>query len=100
MARKGSSCVDGVSLTGHAIDDSGVEVALIPHTIEHTAFAQAKAGDAVNLEIDLVARYVERLLTAGAGACASPRSPNWSKNCAPGVWSWSSTTRTARTRAT
>src|SRR3546814_8927102 len=53
IARKGSICVDGVSLTVNAIDDSGFEVALIPHTIEHTAFAQAKAGDAVNLEIDL-----------------------------------------------
>src|SRR3546814_10184688 len=44
IARKGSICVDGVSLTVNAIDDSGFEVALIPHTIEHTAFAQAKAG--------------------------------------------------------
>jgi riboflavin synthase len=68
IARKGSICVDGVSLTVNAVDDNGFEVALIPHTIEHTAFAHAKAGDAVNLEIDLVARYVERLLTAGAGA--------------------------------
>src|SRR3546814_10369974 len=42
IARKGSICVDGVSLTVNAIDDSGFEVALIPHTIEHTAFAQAK----------------------------------------------------------
>ena len=68
IAKKGSICVDGVSLTVNAVDDEGFEVALIPHTIEHTAFAQAKAGDAVNLEIDLVARYVERLLAAGAGA--------------------------------
>jgi riboflavin synthase len=46
-------------------------VALIPHTVAHTAFAQTTVGDAVNLEIDLVARYVERLLgadSAGAGA--------------------------------
>ena len=62
IAKKGSICVDGVSLTVNAVDDDGFEVALIPHTIEHTAFAQAKAGDTVNLEIDLVARYVERLL--------------------------------------
>ena len=68
IAKKGSICVDGVSLTVNAVDDDGFEVALIPHTIEHTAFAQAKAGDTVNLEIDLVARYVERLLAAGAGA--------------------------------
>lgn len=68
IARKGSICVDGVSLTVNAVDDDGFEVALIPHTIGHTAFARAKAGDAVNLEIDLVARYVERLLSAGAPA--------------------------------
>jgi riboflavin synthase len=62
IARKGSICVDGVSLTVNAVDAAGFEVALIPHTVTHTAFAQAKIGDAVNLEIDLVARYVERLL--------------------------------------
>ena len=42
---------------------AGFEVALVPHTIAHTAFSQTAAGDAVNLEVDLVARYVERLLT-------------------------------------
>jgi len=62
IAKKGSICVDGVSLTVNEVDDEGFEVALIPHTVAHTAFAQTKAGDAVNLEIDLVARYVERLL--------------------------------------
>jgi riboflavin synthase len=66
IARKGSICVDGVSLTVNAVDDAGFDVALIPHTVANTAFAQTKAGDAVNLEIDLVARYVERLLSAGA----------------------------------
>ncbi|MFC5577178.1 riboflavin synthase [Lysobacter niabensis] len=62
VAKKGSICVDGVSLTVNEVDAQGFEVALIPHTVTHTAFAQAKPGDAVNLEIDLVARYVERLL--------------------------------------
>lgn len=62
VAKKGSICVDGVSLTVNEVDAEGFEVALIPHTVAHTAFAQAKPGDAVNLEIDLVARYVERLL--------------------------------------
>lgn len=62
IAKKGSVCVDGVSLTVNAVDAEGFEVALVPHTIAHTAFAQASAGDAVNLEVDLVARYVERLL--------------------------------------
>ena len=62
IAKKGSICVDGVSLTVNEVDGEGFEVALVPHTITHTAFAQTKVGDAVNLEIDLVARYVERLL--------------------------------------
>jgi len=63
VAQKGSICVDGVSLTVNAVDDAGFEVALVPHTIVHTAFNSASIGDAVNLEVDLVARYVERLLT-------------------------------------
>ncbi len=62
VAKKGSICVDGVSLTVNAADNGGFAVALIPHTISHTAFAHTRVGDAVNLEIDLVARYVERLL--------------------------------------
>ena len=62
IARKGSICVDGVSLTVNEVDDTGFEVALIPHTVAHTRFADTRVGDAVNLEIDLVARYVERLL--------------------------------------
>jgi riboflavin synthase len=64
IAVKGSICVDGVSLTVNAVDGEGFEVALIPHTVSHTAFSTTKVGDAVNLEVDLVARYVERLLAA------------------------------------
>jgi riboflavin synthase len=63
IATKGSICVDGVSLTVNAVDAQGFEVALIPHTVAHTAFATTRVGDAVNLEVDLVARYVERLLS-------------------------------------
>ena len=62
IAKKGSICIDGVSLTVNEVDEEGFEVALIPHTVAHTAFARTAVGDAVNLEIDLVARYVERLL--------------------------------------
>jgi riboflavin synthase len=64
IAQKGSICVDGVSLTVNAVDGEGFEVALVPHTIAHTAFATTGVGDAVNLEVDLVARYVERLLAS------------------------------------
>ena len=62
IAHKGSVCVDGVSLTVNAADDTGFEVALIPHTVAHTAFHALQVGHAVNIEIDLLARYVERLL--------------------------------------
>ncbi|MCR6686445.1 riboflavin synthase [Pseudoxanthomonas sp.] len=64
VAKKGSICVDGVSLTVNEVDGAGFEVALIPHTVAHTRFSETRVGDAVNLEIDLVARYVERLLGA------------------------------------
>ena len=70
IAKKGSICVDGVSLTVNEVDAEGFEVALIPHTVSHTAFAATGVGDAVNLEIDLVARYVERLLGERTGAAA------------------------------
>lgn len=62
VAHKGSVCVDGVSLTVNEVDDAGFEVALIPHTVAHTAFHALREGDAVNIEVDLLARYVERLL--------------------------------------
>ena len=68
IARKGSICVDGVSLTVNEVDDTGFEVALIPHTVSHTAFQQTRVGDAVNLEVDLVARYAERLFAHRATA--------------------------------
>lgn len=68
IAKKGSICVDGVSLTVNEVDGEGFEVALIPHTVAHTRFAHTQVGDAVNLEIDLVARYVERLLGARGAA--------------------------------
>ena len=62
VAHKGSVCVDGVSLTVNEVDDAGFEVALIPHTVGHTSFHALREGDAVNIEVDLLARYVERLL--------------------------------------
>jgi len=62
VATKGSICVDGVSLTVNAVDATGFDVNLVPHTIAHTAFAATPAGAPVNLEVDLIARYAERLL--------------------------------------
>jgi riboflavin synthase len=70
LAYKGSITINGVSLTVNSVadGDAGTEVRinLIPHTIENTALGELKAGSRVNLEIDLIARYVERMLTAGA----------------------------------
>jgi len=61
VAAKGSICIDGVSLTVNDVDANTFGVNLIPHTIAVTAFADKRAGDAVNIEVDLIARYVERL---------------------------------------
>ncbi len=61
VAAKGSVCVDGVSLTVNAVADEVFEVNLIPHTVAVTTFGDRRVGDRVNLEIDLLARYVERL---------------------------------------
>ena len=62
LARKGSICVDGVSLTVNAVEGSTFEVNVIPHTREATTFKGLAPGAAVNLEADMLARYVERIL--------------------------------------
>ena len=65
LAEKGSVAVDGVSLTVSRVDAAGFEVVLIPHTLGVTVFGARRSGDAVNLEADVIAKYVERLLEAG-----------------------------------
>jgi riboflavin synthase len=62
VARKGSICIDGVSLTVNRAKGRAFAVNLIPHTLKVTTLGRLKKGDAVNLEVDLVARYVARLL--------------------------------------
>jgi riboflavin synthase len=62
IARKGSICIDGVSLTVNRVKGRSFEVNLIPHTLKVTTLGRLAAGDRVNLEVDLVARYVARLL--------------------------------------
>ena len=70
LAYKGSIVINGVSLTVNRVSDlpegCDVRINLIPHTIENTALSNLQAGSRVNLEIDLIARYVERMLTAPA----------------------------------
>ena len=62
IAEKGSVCVDGVSLTVNDVDARSFGGNLVPHTLANTAFHSLSTGSAVNLEVDLIARYVERLL--------------------------------------
>ena len=61
VAAKGSICIDGVSLTVNEVEHNRFGVNLIPHTIDVTTFRDKRAGDSVNIEVDLIARYVERL---------------------------------------
>ena len=65
IAAKGSICIDGTSLTVNEVAGTRFGVNLIPHTVEHTAFHARRAGDAVNIEVDVIARYVERLIGSG-----------------------------------
>ena len=62
IARKGSITVDGVSLTTNRVEDAEFSINLIPHTVEVTTLKRCAPGVKVNLEVDLIARYVERML--------------------------------------
>jgi riboflavin synthase len=61
---KGSLTVDGVALTVATLRDDGVEVALVPFTLEHTTLSSLRPGAEVNVEVDLLAKYAERLSSA------------------------------------
>ena len=62
LVEKGSIAVDGISLTVAALRPGGFSVAVIPYTLDHTNLRAARPGDRVNLEIDVIAKYVERLV--------------------------------------
>ena len=64
IAKKGSVCIDGVSLTVNSVSDAGFDVNIIPHTAEVTIIGGYRIGTTVNIEVDLVARYLERLIGA------------------------------------
>jgi riboflavin synthase len=66
VARKGSVCVDGVSLTVNGVSGRQFDVNLVPHTLERTILDGYAPGTRVNLEVDIIARYLERLLNSGA----------------------------------
>jgi len=61
---KGSIAVDGVSLTVAALHEDGIDIALVPFTLEHTTLGALAPGDEVNVEVDLLAKYAERLASA------------------------------------
>lgn len=67
LAEKGSIAVDGVSLTVVAVEEDRFSVALIPHTLEMTTLGRLTLGDAVNIETDILAKYVEKAVAAGGG---------------------------------
>ena len=62
VVEKGSVAVEGTSLTVAALDEAGFAIALIPHTLDRTTLGDLAAGDRVNLEVDVLAKYVEKLL--------------------------------------
>ena len=62
IAEKGSICIDGISLTVNGINGCVFDVNIVPHTWQHTTLAETRVGSRVNLEVDLLARYLERLL--------------------------------------
>lgn len=62
IAEKGSICVDGVSLTVNAVDGARFDLNIVPHTLEETTLGDYRPGHKVNLEVDVIARYLERLL--------------------------------------
>lgn len=61
VAEKGSVALDGISLTVNEVNDTQFGINLVPHTLQHTSWAEKKAGDPVNMEVDLLARYVARI---------------------------------------
>ena len=67
IAIKGSVCIDGTSLTVNKITDTDFEINIVPHTQQQTVIKNYKPGTKVNLEVDLIARYLERLLTKQGG---------------------------------
>tara|TARA_R110002074_G_scaffold57232_1_gene140854 strand:- start:35332 stop:35985 length:654 start_codon:yes stop_codon:yes gene_type:complete len=62
VAQKGSICIDGISLTVNSVDDVSFSVNIVPHTLDKSSLGKTHVGDWVNLEVDVIARYLERLM--------------------------------------
>lgn len=68
IAAKGSICVDGISLTVNAVKGAVFELNIVPHTLQETTMGDFKSGTRVNLEVDIIARYLERLILGDGAA--------------------------------
>lgn len=68
IAEKGSICINGISLTVNSVDGGFFSVNIVPHTLQETTLGSTESGDQVNLEVDLLARYLERLMQGDAAA--------------------------------
>jgi riboflavin synthase len=68
IAEKGSICINGISLTVNNVDGAAFSVNIVPHTLQETTLGSTEAGTEVNLEVDLLARYLERLMVGDAAA--------------------------------
>lgn len=79
VVEKGSIAIDGVSLTVARVSENGFSISMIPHTADVTALGRKRAGDIVNLECDIIGKYVERLLSSGR---ASPVTKPHTSDCA------------------
>jgi riboflavin synthase len=71
IAAKGSVCIDGTSLTVNGVDENRFDVNIVPHTQQNTIFQHYRTGSRVNIEVDIIARYLERLLEGRADATAA-----------------------------
>jgi riboflavin synthase len=80
IAQKGSICVDGTSLTVNAVEGARFELNIMPQTWEETVFSGYALGSEVNLEVDVIARYLERLLQSGVAPMASSITVETLKN--------------------
>lgn len=67
IVEKGSVAIDGISLTVNTIEEGGFSLAVIPHTLEHTTLGERKSGESVNIETDMIGKYIERLLPGSGG---------------------------------
>ncbi len=70
IAEKGSICINGVSLTVNEVDGAMFSVNIVPHTLQQTTLGSMTTGTEINLEVDLLARYMERLMKGEAAACS------------------------------